>query len=864
MLSSRAGLVMVGNGALAHDSARMVVEEARNNFEEPNSFIGRERELDELRGFVQSMRAVTLCGPGGIGKTRLALRVLAGLAEDFPDGVWFIELGDLHQPDLVVSRVAAVIGVDEEPGRPLLDTLADALRPRRLLLALDTCEHLIDSCARLCHRLLASSPGLHVLATSREPLRMAAETVWQVPPLSLPQAGTAQTSDELSRYEAVRLFGDRAEASLPGFVLGAANMPAVGALCRSLDGVPLAIELAAAWVRVLSVEQIVARLDDRFRLLTSGDRTAPPRQRTLRAAIDWSHDLLADREQMLLRRLSVFAGWSLEMAEQVCSSEDLPAADVLDLLAALADKSLVIADAVAHGQTRYRMLDTIREYAASRLAEADEVEMVRHRLRNYSLGEVERLAQIGMALIRAPWSASVETFHRFDTEIDNLRQVLSQCLAKRDAETGLRICTAVGPVWIVRGSFAEGTEWFESFLALDPGVRAAVRGPALVGRAQLALASDPAAAEARAAEGLEVCRAAGEDFWTATALNLLTEAALHAGRADQAADRATETLAVARQSGDRWNEGYALGTMAAVAGQRGDLAEAQRLGEAALAVMRGIDQQWGVARTLLGLGDLARLTGDAPGARRRYEEALAILRQVNARPETARCLAGLGRIATAQGDTALGRRYLAESIELSRATGSRIGVIRGLEAFAALALAEQRPDRAVQLAAASGALREAAGLPSLSGARTERYLAAARGLGEDVASQLWAQGCGLDASTAVELALAAPEPVPLADSAASNTAGRDRAADLARPGARVAAPGGLTPRELQIVALIAQGRSNKAIGEELVISPATAARHVANILLKLGFSSRAQVAAWASRSAGGAAADRGDPSSPVA
>ena len=351
----------------------MVIDQVRSYFAEPNSFVGRERELDDLRGLTASMRAVTLCGPGGIGKTRLAQRVLAGLAGEFPDGVWFVDLADLRQPDLVVSRVASVIGVDEEPGRALLDTLADALRPRRLLLALDTCEHLIDSCARLCHRLLASSPGLHVLATSREPLRMAAETVWQVPPLSLPQPGVAGPPEELCRYEAVRLFGDRAEASLPGFALGSANAAAVGALCRSLDGVPLAIELAAAWVRVLSVEQIVARLDDRFRLLTSGDRTAPPRQRTLRAAIDWSHDLLAAPEQVMLRRLSVFAGWSLEMAEQICSGDDLPAADVLDLLAALAGKSLVVVD-TARGQTRYRMLDTIREYAAARLAEAGETE----------------------------------------------------------------------------------------------------------------------------------------------------------------------------------------------------------------------------------------------------------------------------------------------------------------------------------------------------------------------------------------------------------------------------------------------------------------------------------------------------------
>jgi len=822
----------------------MVIDQVRNVFEEPNSFVGRERELDELRRFVPSARAVTLCGPGGIGKTRLALRVLAELADDFPDGVWFIELGELRQPDLVVSRVASVIGVDEEPGRPLLDTLADALRPRRLLLALDTCEHLIDSCARLCHRLLASSQGLHVLATSREPLRMAAEAVWQVPPLSLPQPGAPEAPEELSRYEAVRLFGDRAEASLPGFALGAGNVSAVSALCRSLDGVPLAIELAAAWVRVLSVEQIVARLDDRFRLLTSGDRTAPARQRTLRAAIDWSHDLLAEREQVMLRRLSVFAGWSLEMAEQVCSGDDLPAADVLDLLAALADKSLVVVDSGVNGQTRYRMLDSIREYAAARADAAGEAVMLQQRLRDYAMLETEHLMQMGMGLIRAPWPVTVQTFRRFDSDLGNLRQVLGRCLADRDAEAGLRLCTVMGPVWIVRGSFAEGAEWYDSFFGLDSPVApvpAAVLGPAIVGRAQLALASDPVQAQVRATEGLGLCREAGADFWTATALNLLTEVALHAGRAGEAADRADETLAVARQAGDRWNEGYALGTMAAAAGQRGDLAGAQRLGEAALAVMRGIDQQWGAARTLLGLGDLARLTGDAYAARRRYEEALAILREVNARPEIARCLAGLGRIAMEQGDIVLGRQHLTRSIELSRSIGSRIGTIRGLEAFAALAVAEEEPERAVRLAAAAAALREAAHLPPRPAAWADRYLAAAGDLGEDEVGRLWEQGSGLDASSAVELALEGG-PQPAAEPAGAT-----------RPAGRLATQGGLTPRELEIVALIAKGHSNRAIGEELVISPATAARHVANIMLKLGFSSRAQIAAWAVRESGGAA-----------
>jgi predicted ATPase/DNA-binding CsgD family transcriptional regulator len=808
--------------------------------EEFSSFVGRASEIGELRSLMRVMRAVTLCGVGGIGKTRLALRLLAAVAADFPDGAWFAELGEIRQPEHVVAWVAATVGVHEEPGRPLLDTLADSLRYRRAILVLDNCEHLVDACAALCQRLLASSPGLQVVCTSREPLRVAAEAVWQVPPLAVPPAGSRPQDpvdpDELHDYDAIRLFVTRASAVSPGFALGAANLPAVTAICRALDGLPLAIELAAAWVRVLSVDQIAARLDRRLALLTSADRSVPARQQTLRATFDWSYELLSEAEQTLLRRLSAWASWSLEMAEQICADEVLPATDMVDLLTALADKSLVEVEPEVLGEARYRLLETVREYAAGLLALAGETAMMEHRLRQYTLHETERLVAIGMAMVPAPWSARVDVFRRFDAEAANLSEVLGSCLADGDAETGLRICTAMRPVWIVHGTFAEGAAWMDKFLALPVVVPDSVRGPALAGLAQLAMASGSERAEELATAGLELCWAAGEQFWVAAALNLLTEIALHAGRPEEAAKRAQEALEVARSAGDRWNEGYALGTMAAVAASRGSLREAQLLGEESLAITRAIDQLWGSARTLLGLGDLARLRGEYGTARDYYLEALAILREVDARPEIARCLAGLGRIAIEQWDLTSARQHLTESLRLSYASGSRIGMARSLEVLARLAVMEGKPEVSVQLAGAMTSLRRRAQLPPVPGARTQRFLDAAAGLGEHEVARLWAEGAAMNSSASVRLALNEEADLPGMPATA--------AAAAAAVGASTPASA-LTAREQEVVALLAAGLSNRDIARELVISPATAARHVANILAKLGFSSRSQVAVWA-------------------
>jgi len=858
--------------------------------EEPNRFIGREQELIELRQLLRRTRALTLCGPGGIGKTRLALRMLATAADEFPDRVWFVELADLLQPDLVASRVATVTGIGEEAGRPLLETLGEALRPRRLLLVLDNCEHLLDACAEVGRHLLASAPGLRLLSTSREPLSMAGETIWRVPPLSVPagepgrlaglrspspggagrppQGGSGgmgppgkesrggpggivppeastdpAAGEDAHRYEAVRLFADRAAASRPGFAVSPDNAAAVTTICRALDGMPLAIELAAARVRALSVEQIAARLDDRFGLLTAGDRSAAPRQRTLRAAIEWSYELLTGPERALFRRLSVFTGWSLEMAEHVCADADIPAADMLGLTAALVDKSLVVLDPELFGRARYRMLDTIREYAALRLDAAGESAASWLRLREYAVRTAEHNLAIGMARIPAPWATRVDVFRRYDVDGGNVARILTWCLEQGDAEAGLRICIAVSPCWLVWGAFGEGGDWLRSFLALDSSALPPwVRGAATVVLAQLTLSSDPASAASLADQGLKLCREAGDQYWIAVALNLVSEIGLHTGRIDEAAASADEALAIAQEASDGWNEGYALGTRAAIAGRLGKLREAEQLATASVAVMQRIDQQWGAARGLLGLGDLARFRGHPGEAHGRYVAALAVLREIGARPEIARCLVGLGRVAMDLGALEQARRHLTGSLRLSHATGARIGVARGLEAFAALAGRESRPELAVQLAAAATALRETAGLPPLPGARIAGYLAPARRLGDVGVARLWASGRALTSEAAVALALgkppsaAAPEAGPADESPALTEVDSYQVAS--------APPSSLTRREHQIAMLVASGRSNKAIADELSISHTTAARHVANIMAKLGFNSRTQIAAW--------------------
>jgi predicted ATPase/DNA-binding CsgD family transcriptional regulator/tetratricopeptide (TPR) repeat protein len=829
---------------------------------EPNAFIGRERDLADLVSMVGRARMLTLFGPGGIGKTRLALKLAASLANDYQGGAWVADLADADAPERLVPLVAAALGIRAEPERKLADTLVEALRPRAMLLVLDTCEHVVQPAAELAQRLLSSCPGLRVIATSREALRVRGEVIWRVPPLGLPGPVDARQAtdliDALPHCEAVSLFLARAAAVRPGFRLHAGNAVAVAEICRTLGGVPLAIELAAARVRTLSAAEIGARLA-RFELLALGDRTAPPRQQTLRATVEWSYDLLTEPEQTLLSRLSVFSGWSLEMAEQVCADSRIPAPQILDLLTALIDKSLVSVEPELNGVGRYRLLDTVRALAAEH-AEADH-EMPRLRAAHRDCMLAMALAIVERAFVRGdpPWPERVAMYHRVLAERANFHLALAYCVQHGDAEAGLRLCHALSGSWLASGDVSEGAHWIDQLLVIAGQTPDGVRARALAVRAELAFEQQDYPGAARfAAACLHLSQASG-DGNPATALRLQALTSLMAGQAHDALPHADAALSAARQMRDDWEEGVALASRAAVLAGQGELAQAQAGYVEALAVLSG-NNRWGVANVLYGLGQLARARGEAGAAVRYFGDALAIYREIDAKPEMARCLGGIGLVALSQPDHAMARSSLAESVRLNLATGQRLGIARGLAALAALYSAEGDQSRAARLAGAAYALFEVIGVAAAAAVRRLDGLVSAAGsqIGPAAAAALVSQGRALTPQDALALATApASGGHELVEPGGGQAAGRDLAApppaDAGGPdqdgSARPPWPGPLTGREVEVAILVARGLSNRAIGEQLFISQTTAARHVANIFSKLGFSSRSQLASWVIKSA---------------
>src|SRR3989441_2787908 len=478
------------------------------------SFVGREQEVSALRQTLLTARLLTLTGPGGIGKTRLALQAANELLGDFRDGVWLVELAPISTPDLVPQTIASTLGVSEQPGRPLSEALVTYLEGRRLLLILDNCEHLVEPTARLVEVLLHSCPQVHVLATSRETFGIGGEIVRRVPSLSVPQAGALGPVEKLTGYEAVALFCDRAAAAVGAFSLTQSNAGSVVQICERLDGIPLAIELAAVRLKVLSLEQVAARLNDRFHLLTGGSRTALPRQQTLRATIDWSYDLLPDSERALLRRLAVFVGSiTLEAAEVVCAGPPIATPDILDLITQLVGKSLVQAEE-SPIEARFRLLETIRQYGLSKLLEAGEAEPVRQRHRDWFIGWAERAEPELEGPDQTRW------LNRMEVALDNLRAAFDWLPRDGDDEGRLRLATAMGAFWR-HGRLSEGRDRLDRALRESKG-SSNVRAKGLVWASLLAgYQGDLARAVPLGQAGLEAYRTLGDCRGSAFALQTL-------------------------------------------------------------------------------------------------------------------------------------------------------------------------------------------------------------------------------------------------------------------------------------------------------------------------------------------------------
>jgi len=721
------------------------------------SFIGRRRERTEVKRLYSSTRLVTIMGAGGCGKTRLAIQVAADCLPEHPDGAWLVDLAPLTDPGLVSQAVATALGVREEPGRPLQATLVEAVGSKSMLLVLDNCEHLAAACASLTEAMLRACSNFRVLATSREGLGVSGEILWRIPTLGVPdiRASLPKTKEAAARYESVRLFVERAVASQPSFALTDPLAPLVAQICYRLDGIPLAIELAAVRVKVLSVEKILARLEDRFQLLTGGSRTALPRQQTLRAAVDWSYDLLSQKEKTLLNRLGVFAGGcTLESAETVCAWDGLESDDVLELVSHLIDKSLVGPLEGADGSMRYSLLETIRAYARERAAEAGESATVAERHASCFLA----LAEVAEPELQGPNQAA--WFNRLEEEHDNLRQALQSQIALREAETAMRLGGALWRFWWVRGNWAEGRGRLEAALALEgPTQRAMSRSKALRAAAVLARGQgDYDAARSYLNESLVIAREREDKPGIAAALFELGNISNDHEELDDARKLYQESLAIRREVGDRRGASMALHNLAVVAEAQRDFQSARPLYEEALAAHRELGNRAMEAATLNGLGELVLGQGNVAEARSCQERALAIQRDLGDKRGTAFSLRELGRLAAAQGDIPAGCTHLAECMDILRSLGDKQGLAVAVEACAGIAAAAGQPERALRLAGAARAIRESIGSP-ISAADAELLepsLAKARiALGEAGSEAALEAGKRLTVEQAIELAVEA-------------------------------------------------------------------------------------------------------------
>ena len=765
------------------------------------SFVGREREITALAERLSEARLLTLTGVGGIGKSRLALEVARSLEAMARGRVCLVELAAITEPNGVVASIATALGVQERGDRPLLDGIVASLTEGEVLLVLDNCEQLVETVVAVTLDLQRRCPNLRVLVTSRIPLELDGEAVWQVEPLAVPDLERLPARAALARSPAVRLFVERARAARADFVLGDRNAEDVARICARLDGIPLAIELAAARVNVLSAAELVRRLDDRFRLLTSESRTVLPRHRTLRASIDWSYDLLDTRERILFRRLAVFVGgWTLEAAEAVCADDrpvgldadpdplqSIDRADVLDLLARLVARSLVQTDHTT-GEPRFRLLETIRTYALVQLCEAGEELALRQR-------HLEWVAVLADRADTALWTAEQRAWlERLDAELDNVRAALTWSDGSSLPSPGLQIVARLWRFWEQRGRSGEARAHLKVLLGRPDGNVSPSRPLALTLDAYFA--------------------------------HLV-------GDLDTARTRIVEALALTQGAADPVARVCALLTHAILTGTGGDLAGAQAVLEEGHALAQAAGWAPGVRMTLVNLSIAARVGGDEDRAAALLEESRALAEAAGDGYTEAFCLTNLAHLAYQRGDWDVSADRYRQALAHWRDLHDAHNAAMALEGLAWAVSAQQHAASAARLFGAAQGLRELVGtalLPHWQAEHDRARAATQTVLGVEPFAAAWAEGRAMTAEQAFGFGLATPDMRVRVGRAAL------RSGDTTRPP--------LSPRETQVARLVARGLTNRQIAATLVLQESTVGNHLQRIYARLGLNGRAHLVAW--------------------
>lgn len=682
-------LYQVNSERLASDFPPLKTLDARpNNLPvQLTSFIGREKEIADVKNLLNKTRLLTLLGPGGTGKTRLSLQTGADLIDDFANGVWITELAPLPDPLLLPNVIAETLGLKEQPGNKTEDILAEYLSDKEILLILDNCEHLIEPCAVLAEKLLQSSTKLKIIATSREALRCDGEITHKVLSLEHPDPLKKIPAIQLAQYEAVRLFIERALAVNPNFRINNENAPALAQICYQLDGIPLAIELAAVRIRVLPLEKICEKLNDRFKLLTGGKRTALPRQQTLKALIDWSYDLLLENEKILWRRLSVFSGgWTLEDAEEICSDDPIEREDILELTNGLVEKSIILFN---DNTNRYKMLETIKQYGKEKLDETDETKIFRTRHLNYYL----KLCEGAIPELTGP--AANSWLNRFEDEHPNIQTALDWAVNDKQNEKGHRLAGSITKLWDLRGYLSEARNWFDKLLQNTEGLSQTILANSKRHAGMFATQQGHNdIASKLIGESLEIFREIGDKNGISNSLNILGMIEMDLGRYESSKKFLTESLGMRKTLGNKIALASGLNSLGLVLLAEGNLTEAEKYFSECLEIAKEIKDDMYIGIGLNNLGQIYATNGDYEKAKTFFEEGLQIDRDLGNKNGLSFSLANMGILAYINKDFSSAKNYLQEGLTISREMGNRLGELYALCSLGQVFIAEKEIKKA--------------------------------------------------------------------------------------------------------------------------------------------------------------------------